>query len=53
MTDDVHGRDIGGENDNAIGEGVGGERSGCRGGRFADRFDAFFHAALEGFGFGS
>lgn len=51
VRDDVHWRDVGGEDDDAVGC-VGGFLAGGGGGRFADCFDAFFYAALEGFGFG-
>lgn len=44
MADYVEGRDVGGENDD------GGCGRGGRGG-FAQGFDDFFHAALEGFVF--
>merc|ERR1719359_1984926 len=53
MRDDVHGRDVGGEDDEAgrrdgwvVHGGGGGERG------FADGFHDFFHAAFEGFVFG-
>lgn len=43
VADDVHGRDVGGEDDDPDGQGFVRGRGG-----FADRFDDFFHAALEG-----
>lgn len=48
--DDIHGGDIGGENDDAVGGGGGG-RGGE--GRLAESLDDFFYAALEGLGLGS
>jgi hypothetical protein len=50
VADDVHGRDVGGENDNT------GGRVGCAGdagGRFADGLDALLDTALEGLVLGS
>jgi len=46
MGDDVHGRDISGDDDDGGGVGR------VRGARFAQGFDDFFYAAAEGFGFG-
>lgn len=49
MRDDVHGGDVGGEDDDAGGLVLG---AGGGWGGFAEGFDNFFHAAFEGFVFG-
>ena len=56
MRNDVHRADVGGQDDDAVGNvgtvGARGEGGGGRERGFANRFDAFFHAAFEGFVFG-
>lgn len=52
MGDDIHGADIGSENDDAVGEDIAAKGRGCGWRGFADGFDAFLDTALECLVFG-